>query len=181
MKRIFILTVMMCLYLGLGNLCLAGPHDQSRVAVLPFVDKAVIHDGVSRQIDLSNLSQWVGDLLGDRRELNFYMVDREDIDKLIEEQALNNSDFFDPSTASRLGRLVGAQYVTIGSLTGISRKGSKIATHIYVRIIEVETGHVYLTGRGDGLSEDLYSSLENAADDAVVGKRGILARFRNKR
>ena len=180
MRNIVAAIGVLCVICLCCNRCMAGPYDQQRVAVLPFVDRAVIHDGVNRQIDLSNVSRWVGDLLGERREFDFYMVDREDIDKIIEEQSLNNSDFFDPFTASRFGKLVGAQYVAVGSLTGVSRKGGKLVSHVYVRIIEVETGHVYLSGRGNGVAEDLYTSLENAADDAVLGKRGILARYRNK-
>ncbi len=180
MRKLWLIIGYLCLYLWCGNLCLAGSYDQIRVAVLPFMDKAVIHDGISRQIKLDNLSGWVGDLLNEQREFNFYMVDREDIDKVIEEQALNNSDFFDPAMASRLGRLVGAQYVTVGSLTGISRKKDKIVAHIYVRLIEVETGHVYLSGRGNGTGGDEFMALEKAADDAVLGKRGLLTRYRNR-
>ena len=180
MRKLWLIIGYLCLSFWCANLCLAGPYDQTRVAVLPFMDKAVIHDGISRQIILDNLGGWVGDLLGEQRDFNFYMVDREEIDKIIEEQALNNSDFFDPATASNLGRMVGAQYVAVGSLTGISRKKNKAVAHIYVRLIEVETGHVYLSGRGNGIGEDVFMALEKAADDAVLGKRGLLTRYRKR-
>ena len=65
------------------------------------------------------------------------IVERHRIDAIFREQNLQRSREFDPNTAVRIGRLVGAQYVVTGSFT---RHGDSY--RLAVRMLDVETGIV---------------------------------------
>ena len=88
----------------------------------------------------------------------FRLLERERIDDLISEQKLGQSGLVDPSTAPKLGRIMGAQYVLTGAITlyYYNEKGSGFAIPLlgssmkektaYVvtdlRIVDVETSEI---------------------------------------
>ena len=47
------------------------------------------------------------------------VVEREKLQKLVDELALQRSSFFDANTAQKLGRGVGAQYAVTGAFTSV--------------------------------------------------------------
>lgn len=93
------------------------------------------------------------------------MIERSEIDRILEEQGISQSGFVDRSTAPQLGQLLGAQYILIVDLvsadvrnTGVRgidlggvRLGGGVATvevTIASRMIDVTTGRVLGTGMG---------------------------------
>ena len=105
----------------------------------------------------------------------FDSLDRSQLQKLLDEIKFNQTALVDPSTAAQYGKMVGAQYLVLGTVTGLTAKGSEMIAHLSLRMIEVETARIYLAGRGSGKSKgDVYDALEKAADDALYGKRGML-------
>src|SRR5947207_14882680 len=82
------------------------------VVVLTFDNTSVgkdakDYDGVSKGI----MELLATDLAGNPR---FRVVERERVQKLLEEQNLTKSGAVDPQTAVRLGKLLGAQYTIYG-------------------------------------------------------------------
>ncbi len=178
------------------------------VAVIPFGVKAAVSHDITLE-DATIVSDYVYDALVDSGV--FDMVEREHLGHILSEQALGHSGPIDERTAAEFGRMVGAKYIICGNITGLSSRKSateavglgvtqgKVYAHVAARCIEVETGRVWLTARGDGRAtnsqlnaplrlirigtdevdfEQVHKALEDAADSLVNGKDGFLKRMR---
>lgn len=109
----------------------------------------------------------------------FDSLDRTQIQKLLDEIKFNHTALVDPATAAQYGKMIGAQYLVLGTVTGLSTKGKEMIVHLSLRMIEVETARIFLAGRGSGKSKgDIQEALQKAADDALNGKRGMLTMMR---
>nr|WP_255653317.1 CsgG/HfaB family protein [Myxococcus sp. XM-1-1-1] len=73
------------------------------------------------------------------------VVEREQLDLPMKEQDFHQSDRVDPETRARLGRLIGAEVVVLGS---IQRSGPLL--RVAARFVHVETGEVLDTARVEG-------------------------------
>lgn len=195
-----------------SGIAAAAPASVKRpvVAVIPFTLKAAVPRDVTLE-DASIVSDYVYDALVNSDE--FDVVEREHLKEILNEQALGHSGPVDERTASEFGRLVGAQYIICGNITGIATRKStgeivglgvsqaKVYAHVSARCIEVETGRVWLAGRGDGRAtntqmnaplriirigtdkvdfEQVHKALEDAADSLVNGKEGFLKRMSDR-
>ena len=109
----------------------------------------------------------------------FDPLERTQLQKLLDEIKLDHTALVDPATAAQYGKLVGAQYLVLGTVTGLSKKGNELIAHLSLRMVEVETARIFLAGRGSGKSkDDIHEALEKAAEDALNGKRGMLTMMR---
>ncbi len=109
-----------------------------------------------------------GDLGGPLRDMlttdlksvqNLTMVDRQALEKLLNEQNLNNSKNFDQSTATKIGKLLGAEVIITG--TYFEFFGS---LRVDAKFINVETGEIAFSVGVDGAREkffDLKKTLAN--------------------
>jgi len=70
------------------------------------------------------------------------VVERDKLQKLVDELKLQRSKFFDPKTAQRLGQGIGARYAVTGALAAFDPK-----MRIDVRVIEVATAKVVVADR----------------------------------
>ncbi|MBR1579207.1 MAG: hypothetical protein IJ668_01715 [Selenomonadaceae bacterium] len=131
------------------------------VAVIPFHKKA----SVSAELTLDD-EDYAAELVNEylTNANRFDIVDREYLKETLDEQDLAMSGFVDPSTASNIGMLVGAKYIVVGSITGLSSvnkvgkvagvggKSFKVVAHLSARMIEVESGRVLTAANGIGTS-----------------------------
>ena len=198
-----------CLVSGVAA---AAPVRSARpvVAVIPFEVKAAVSRDITLA-DASIVSDYVYDALVNSDA--FDVVEREHLEQVLREQVLGHSGPVDERTAADFGRLVGAQYIVCGSITGLSTRKSageivglgvsqsKVYAHVSARCIKVETGRVWLAGRGDGRAtntrmnaplriirigtdkvdfEQVHKALEDAADSLVNGEKGFLKRMRDR-
>jgi curli biogenesis system outer membrane secretion channel CsgG len=88
------------------------------------------------------------------------MVDRQALEKILNEQNLNNSKNFDASTASKIGKLLGAEVIITG--TYFEFFGS---LRVDAKFIDVETGEIAFSVGVDGAREkflELKGSLANS-------------------
>jgi len=95
----------------------------------------------------------------------FSLVDREVISKLIREQGFSNSAYADPKTASKLGKLAGAERFLFVQLTSKveSDRGSFVTTVAYhvsgdFKLDDVSTGSISSQGSADGDAQDKFST-----------------------
>ena len=65
------------------------------------------------------------------------VVERELIDKLLEELNLSSSDLSDPATALKLGKIIGARFIATGNIVRVEKE-----TQVTLRVIETETSSV---------------------------------------
>jgi len=118
------------------------------IAVLPMVDAPGAEGGYSGKTVAGILSQKLMNL----RDVT--VVERERLHAIIMEQELQASDLADSATATRVGRLLGADTVTAGSVTQYDSSSVPIflglVTHyvevytvgVSIRFIRVDTGEV---------------------------------------
>ncbi|MGC2527012.1 MAG: CsgG/HfaB family protein [Candidatus Acidiferrum sp.] len=106
----------------------------------------------------------------------YSVIERSALDKIINEQNFSNSDRADPSSASKIGRILGVDTIIIGSITkfgrddkkvggvagghsgwtgalaGMGKKESKAEVAITARMVNTTTGEILAAVTGNGQS-----------------------------
>ncbi len=120
--------------------------DAKRIAVIYF-------DNGSDNNELSRLRKGLADMLiSDLTKIKMLNVaERARMEEILKEQKLNNTKEFDASTASKVGKLLGVQYILTGSFFELM--GS---LRIDARIIDVETGKIIKSEGVDGASPTFF-------------------------
>ncbi len=166
-----------------------------RVAVLDF-DYGAVHNSVTglwgSDVDIG---KGVADLLLAALYKNgtYVVIERSQIDRIVNEQNLQQSGRADASTATKLGRLLGVDAMIMGSITqfgsadkklgmggggfhiggiglgGLGRKSTKATVVIDARIVDIGTGEILAVAQGTGESKRSGLML-----GAVVGAGGGL-------
>ncbi len=107
----------------------AAEEQKIRVAVLDFNTEA-LEPSWSYGWHVRNLARAAADALTTKlvQTGRFRVIERQQLDKILKEQDLADSGRIDPSTAARIGKVLGVQAVIIGSVTefGISKAGGRI-------------------------------------------------------
>ncbi len=85
---------------------------------------------------------------------DFKVIERDKIDFILKEIELVKSGAVDPSTAVKVGKLLGAKYMVFGSITQLDGKH----TRMVVRVVNVETSEIVTTVDREGKPE--YSQME---------------------
>ena len=165
MKKLLLLfSFVTCIFLN--NYCLAGLHDYPNIAVLPYANKAAVSQEISLE-DASMVSEFVIEQLVDSGR--FSVIEREQMLAIMQEMNLSNTGMVSPMSMVQIGNLSGAQYMLVGSITGLSTKvsgaeyqnsvaggvgGNKntVIANVTARIFEVETGRIVLAASGTGAS-----------------------------
>ncbi len=92
------------------------------------------------------------------RSKRFRVVERTQLEKIQTELQLNQTAAIDPATAQRVGKLIGAQYLVLGSFQVF---GGKI--RINARLLRVETGEIVQTDVETGETSAALSLPDNLA------------------
>lgn len=145
---------------GLAGQALVAQSDKPRLAVLAFQNNTT-----------SNI---FGDKLGDAasdefttqlvKTGQFSVVERQQISAILAEQGLGASGAVDPATAAKVGKLLGAQLVLVGSITQFSLKktGAGIGglrvraavaqaeSKLDARLVSTNTGEILVVAEGEG-------------------------------
>ncbi len=85
---------------------------------------------------------------------NLTLVEREKLQKLVDEVDLQKTKFFDPSTALKMGKGMGATHAIAGSIAAVDPM-----MRLDIRLLEVATGKVVLTEQVKG-NKDKFFELE---------------------
>jgi TolB-like protein len=80
------------------------------------------------------------------------VVERVRLKALLEEQKLGQSGKVDAASASRLGKLLGARFLVLGSFFDL-----KTVLRIDARVVEVETGRIVKSVGANGPAEDFWT------------------------
>ncbi|MHB8872486.1 MAG: CsgG/HfaB family protein [Myxococcaceae bacterium] len=91
------------------------------------------------------------------------VVEREKLQALLDELKLQKTSYFDPKTAQRLGKGIGARYAVTGSMQAVDPE-----LRIDIRLIEVATAKVVMADKVVGL-KDRFFELEQALVEKFVG------------
>jgi curli biogenesis system outer membrane secretion channel CsgG len=154
MKRVSSLAICGALLLAIvaapGLIHAAGKADKPRIAVLEFKNKADnqwwSNGGAAAAQDV-----FVTELV---KSGKFRVVEREQLDALMQEKGLTLSGDVDPKTAVRVGKLLGVNYLLTGAVTeygntdvsggggGVFAGKRKFVAALNARIIDTSTGEV---------------------------------------
>lgn len=106
----------------------------------PAVYPAAIFAFEERGSGVREYGQKVSDILFANLAVNpdLYLVDRQDIQKTLQEQELNISGMVSPDQAVRIGNLVGARVLITGSILEVDK-----TVYLIAKIIGTETGRVF--------------------------------------
>ncbi|HYH98276.1 CsgG/HfaB family protein [Hyalangium sp.] len=92
------------------------------------------------------------------------LVEREKLQQIIDEQKLQRTKYFDKKTAVKLGKLVGAQYAVSGSFQSMEPE-----LRIDIKMFELLTGNVLVTGQVVGLKNKLFELQQQLVSRFVTG------------
>ncbi len=162
----------------------ASPR-RPRIAVMDF-DYATVHTysaaifGSDVDIGKGIADLLVTDLVKDG---TYSIIERKALDKLMTEQNFSNSNRADPTSAAKLGKLLGVDAILIGSITefgnetkktnlggggggwggfglgGIGHSKSNANVGIDARLVNVDTGEILAVAEGKGTSSRSSTSL----------------------
>ena len=162
-----------------------APKRRPRIAVLDF-DYATVQTW-SQAVFGSNvdIGKGITSLLvtGLVKDGTFSIIERAALDKIMTEQNFSNSQRADPSSAAKIGKLLGVDAIIVGSITqfgnetkkvglgggggtwggfglgGIGHSNSKANVGITARIVNVDTGEILGVAEGAGQSSRSSTSL----------------------
>lgn len=166
MIKNFLYQVSLFLTFMLPTTCFAGLMDYPDIAVLGFSKKAAVSQELTFE-DAGVVTEYLIDALIDTDMFN--VIEREQLRAITDEHSFNATGLIDMSTATKLGKLHGVKYLVYGSVVGLSLKDTGIdygndkygkidntkhtvIADVTARFIDVETGRIVLTGRGEGAS-----------------------------
>lgn len=173
MRRVFVVAALLA--------SVAVAQDKKRVAVMNF-DYATVSSSVAQIFGNSNtdVGKGIADMLVDRlvNDGTYSVIERKALDKLIAEQNFSNSDRADPTSAAKIGKLLGVSAIIIGSITqfgrddkntniggggfggvtgrfgigGVGKREAKAVVQITARMVDVNTGEILASAPGNGES-----------------------------
>jgi curli biogenesis system outer membrane secretion channel CsgG len=152
-----------------------GADMKKRVALLDF-DYASINHWWSGNWDVG---KGIADLVVTSlvKDGTYSVVERKKLDALLQEQNFSNSDRANPTSASKIGRVLGVNAMIVGSITqfgleqksstlggiasaiggwgggGIGKKEGKASVAVDARLVDVNTGEILAVAAGKGTSK----------------------------
>ena len=144
----------------------ANIKDYPTVAVMNFGNKAVTSSGF-RDTDFSSATEYAIYQLSNSGW--FDLVDYEQLATIAKMQRVQLSGLIDQNTAVQMGKVLGAQFMVVGNVTGLTAKesgvnvqagrrggvgGNKytVTANVTLRIVDIETGRIIVSGLGSGSS-----------------------------
>jgi len=130
----------------IGALATARARAAEPVLAVLYVDN---HSGDARY---DVLRKGLADMLvTDLAAQGLTVVERARLQALLDEQALQATDFVDPKTAVRVGQGLGATHVVGGSLMAVAPR-----VRLDLHMIDVATGQVTVAASADGRADELF-------------------------
>lgn len=92
------------------------------------------------------------------------VVEREHLQEVLKEQDQQRTSYFDPASAVRAGKLLGAQYILAGQITAV-----KPSIRIDTRVVDVESSRIVKTAQVTGDEEKFFELQRKLAKNLVSG------------
>jgi curli biogenesis system outer membrane secretion channel CsgG len=184
MKSLLSVRVL-ALFLALTTALSAQAPRKARIAVMDF-DYATVQSYSSAMFGSNiDVGKGITNLLIANLVKNgtYSIIERSALDKIMAEQNFNNSQRADPSSAAKLGKLLGVDAIIVGSITqfgnetkntnvggggggwhgyglgGVGHSKSNANVGVTARIVNVETGEILAIAEGAGTSSRSSTSL----------------------
>jgi curli biogenesis system outer membrane secretion channel CsgG len=185
----------------LGSLACA--QQKKRVAIMNFDYGTVRTDVAAIFGSDQDVGKGIADMLVDRlvNGGKYSVIERKKLDTLLAEQNFSNSDRADPSSAAKIGKLLGVNAIIVGSITqfgrddksttvggaaagvvgrhfgfggaGVNKKEAKAVVQITTRLIDVNTGEILASAVGLGTSKRSGTALAGVGGGSGGGGGGV--------
>ena len=121
-KSLSILAFLLVIAAGIVERPAAGqtaPRRRPRIAVLDFDYATVMSSSSALFGNNVDVGRGITDLLvtGLVKDGTFSIIERKALDRIMAEQNFSNSERADPTSAARLGKLLGVDAIIVGSIT----------------------------------------------------------------
>ncbi len=126
MKRKFLLSILLLSLFAILAFPAFGAEKLYKIAVLPFDDGSIQDrwwDEGNWDVGKGISDEFVTELLKTNK---FRLIEREQIDKVIEEQDFGESGRVDAKSAAKIGKILGVQFLVMGRVTEFSLKSSEV-------------------------------------------------------
>ncbi len=157
----------------------AWAQNKKLVAVLDF-DYGTVRSAVQAYFGTDqDVGKGISLLLEQKlvQDGKFRVIDRNSMDKILKEQNFSNSDRVDPSSAAKIGRILGVSAIITGSITqfgrddkhigtggggyglgkfglgGVGKNESKAVVNVTAKIIDINTAEILAVATGNGQSK----------------------------
>jgi curli biogenesis system outer membrane secretion channel CsgG len=177
-------------------------QQKKRVAVMNF-DYATVQGSVSAIFGVNqDIGKGIADMLVDKlvNGGTYSVIERKALDKILTEQNFSNSDRADPSSAAKIGKVLGVDAIIIGSITqfgrddkktsvagaglggltgrfglgGVSKNDSKAVVAITARLINTDTAEIMVSATGRGESSRSGANLiGSGGSSTALGAGGL--------
>ncbi len=134
-----------------------------RTALLYFDYEGQVADLVPMRKGLAQML--ITDLQG---QPGVQLVERERLEEVLAELKLQRGRAVDPSTAAKVGKLLGAQYLVLGRINDFMGK-----LRIDARVVHVETAALVKAARADGKLEDFMDIEQSLAGNLREGLQSV--------
>jgi TolB-like protein len=126
------------------NLVRDLPDKKSNLAVFTFEDR-------NAKMEQAEIGETVSEMLITALMQNnmFTLIERTQMDKLLEEQALGLTGAIDDETAVEVGNLIGVNAIVVGSISRLDKR-----LELDARVIDVNNGEVLTAASSSADSED---------------------------
>ncbi len=134
-----------------------GQDTRPGIAVLPFNNGGSY--GQSKE-DFDALERGIAGMMISELAQNpaARLVEREQVQRLVDEQNLGAQGRVDPQTAAKVGKLVGARYIVLGTFIDFYSD-----FRVDVRLVNTETGEIVKTESDRMQREHLFDLIRNVA------------------
>lgn len=180
-KILFTSSVALLLLIAVGAISASAqgaPPRRPRIAVLDF-DYGTVQTASAAVFGTNvDVGKGIVDLLvtGLVKDGTYSVIERKALDKILAEQNFSNSDRADPTSAAKIGKLLGVDAIVEGSITefgnetkktnlgggggnwhgygigGFGHSNSKANVAITARVINIDTGEILAAADGTGQS-----------------------------
>ncbi len=177
------------LFLLLSSLS-ASAEQKKRVAVMDF-DYSTVRTDIAAIFGFDqDVGKGVADLLVNKlvKDGTYSVIERKALEKVLAEQNFSNSDRADPSSAAKIGRVLGVDAIIVGSITqfgrddkattvgggalggitgrfgigGVQRRNAKAVVGLSARMVDTSTAEILGVADGKGESKRSGASLVGA-------------------
>jgi curli biogenesis system outer membrane secretion channel CsgG len=176
--------------LVLVTACVAAQQAprKKRVAVMNFDYGTVRSDVAAIWGTDQDIGKGIADLLVQQlvNDGKYSVIERKVLDKILAEQNFSNSDRADPTSAAKIGKVLGVDAIIIGSITrfgrddhkttvgaggfglgkfgvgGVQKRDAKAVCSISARMVDTSTAEILAVATGDGQSKRGGASLVGA-------------------
>jgi len=132
-----------------------------RITILKFDDKTTTSYKYGVNVPEILVEDVLSKIINDFKTMEFLdIISRDEVDRVLKEQAFQNSGFVDDKTATKIGNILGVQELVIGQITQISYSPERTTSVNIKEMVRMKTGtQIKYTETGTAYEADVYGNI----------------------